>query len=767
MSRRTIQILIVGAVLLVAAFVLAACSPAATVASPTSVPTQAPAACPTAAACVLPTPAPTQPAVEVPNQKLWAASGHADTKAEAFNHWNTPVAPATEGVVPADCARCHTSTGYQEYVATGKVAADQPIGTTVDCNACHNDATLALTSVTFPSGVVIDNLGPEARCMECHQGRASMKTVDDTIAKFKVTDDDTPATPITNADGTTTAMSFVNAHYFTAALTLYGTEVKGGYEYAGQTYDPKLQHVPEMDNCIACHNQHSLAVQVDKCAECHTGVATVDDLKNIRMVSSSMDYNGNGNITEGISAEVSGLQDTLLKAIYSYAKDVAGMGVVYDPATYPYFLQDKGSTGKADLNDKGAVIAYANWTARMLKAAYNYQLIAKDPGAFAHNPKYAIELLYDSIADLNTKLTTKIDMSKMARTDSAHFAGSTMPFRDWDTTGTVPFDCAKCHSATGLPQFIANGGTLLISKTGALSITGISSQPVANGYLCSTCHDTSNMPALIAVVKVPFPNGATLTFSTKTDDKGALIPVNSNICLECHQGRLSTVTMNAYLTAYPTLDKVDAKITFKNVHYLAAGATLFGTAAKGAYEYDGKKYNGENMHTSGMTTCTDCHDQHSLQVKTDKCAACHPEAATNVESIRKSTVSYDGSTDAAEPMSDVVKAFETRLYAAIQKYATGTSKLGIVYDGATYPYFMVDKDGDGKADLDANGAPISYNAWTARLLKAAYNYQFAIKDPGAYAHNPKYILQVLYDSIQDLGGDVTGLVRPDVTVPAS
>ena len=29
-----------------------------------------------------------------------------------------------------------------------------------------------------------------------------------------------------------------------------------------------------------------------------------------------------------------------------------------------------------------------------------------------------------------------------------------------------------------------------------------------------------------------------------------------------------------------------------------------------------------------------------------------------------------------------------------------------------------------------------------------------------WAHNPKYALQYLYDSIQDLGGNLTGLVRP-------
>ena len=42
----------------------------------------------------------------------------------------------------------------------------------------------------------------------------------------------------------------------------------------------------------------------------------------------------------------------------------------------------------------------------------------------------------------------------------------------------------------------------------------------------------------------------------------------------------------------------------------------------------------------------------------------------------------------------------------------------------------------------------------------AYNFQYAMKDPGAFAHNPKYVLQILYDSLADLGGDVEGRIRP-------
>ena len=74
----------------------------------------------------------------------------------------------------------------------------------------------------------------------------------------------------------------------------------------------------------------------------------------------------------------------MLTAIETYAKEVAGAEIKYDTATYPYFM---GADGKA----------YVNWTPRLLKAAYNYQFSLKDPGQYAHGPKYDIQLIYDFI----------------------------------------------------------------------------------------------------------------------------------------------------------------------------------------------------------------------------------------------------------------------------------------------------------------------------------------------------------------------------------
>lgn len=169
--------------------------------------------------------------MEVPFEELWAASAHADAEAEAFRHWDG----ATPPEVPVACAQCHSTPGHLDFLgadgsAVGSVEKAVPVGTTVECVACHNEKTVALSSVVFPSGAEVKDLGPEARCMVCHQGRASGASVTASIEKAGLKDMDTPS-----AD-----LGFTNIHYFAAAATLYGTQVKGGYEYEGKAYDAKF-----------------------------------------------------------------------------------------------------------------------------------------------------------------------------------------------------------------------------------------------------------------------------------------------------------------------------------------------------------------------------------------------------------------------------------------------------------------------------------------------------------------------------------------------
>ncbi len=728
--------LFVGLLLIGLALAIAACSspPTATVVVPTP---QVCPTCPTAETCPEAPACPTPVVVDVPFEQAWVNSGHADATAEAFRHWDS----ADPQEVPTSCARCHTPTGYMDFLgadgsAPGVVDNPQPISNGITCIACHNDAAVALDTVTFPSGAVVENLGPEARCMVCHQGRASGSTVDQAIATNALTD---------TLDTVSSELSFINMHYFTAAATEYGSVAAGGYQYAGNSYDGKFLHAGGLDSCISCHDQHTLEVKVAVCQECHTNVASQEDLVNIRMNGSLEDYNGNGDVTEGIAAEIAGLQDMLLKAIQAYGKEVAGSPVVYNPGSYPYFFIDTNDNGVTDTDEVNSDNAYASWTGRLVKATYNYQMSVKDPGAFAHNAKYVIELLYDSIADLNTKLTTPIDLTKAHRIDAGHFAATEMAFRDWDGEGEIPATCSKCHSATGLPLFIHEAAA---SSDG---VTGVTiGQPVSQGFACTTCHDESNFPATQAIPAVKFPSGAVLTFGDESP---------ANLCILCHQGRQSTVSVNAAIKD-ATPDTVVEGLSFRNPHYFGAGATVFGTEAKGAYEYTGKTYLGHHPHVDAGQTCVTCHNAHSLAINTQLCAGCHG-GASDPKTIRMGTTDYDGDANTSEGMYDEVTTMDDMLYAAILKYAADTIKTPIVYDPHTNPYYFIDTNANGVADPDELTRDNAYTTWTPRLLRAAYNYQWVQKDPGAFAHNGKYILQILYDSIQDVGGDVTALTRPE------
>jgi hypothetical protein len=362
-------------------------------------PSPAPAAAPspaTAAPAASSTPG-TIPLTQVPFYAEWAASPHARRNAEAFTHWNK------DGSIPVTCARCHSTPGFLDYLgadgsAPGVVNHPAPIGTVITCTACHNDKTLALTSVTFPSGLKAEKLGAEARCMTCHQGVESKASVDKAVANL-------------GDDDVNPKQMFINVHYRAAGATLYGSQARGAYEYPGKTYTGRFEHKAPYNRCTSCHDLHTVEVKVSDCAACHKEVTDKASLHLLRV--SKTDYDGNGNATEGIAQEIEHQRAKLLAAIQAYAKDVAKKPVVYDAHAYPYFFVDLNGNGTADKDETKFPNKYNAWTPRLLKAAYNYQFVTKDPGAFAHNPTYTLQILYDSLADVGAKV--KVDLAKAKR----------------------------------------------------------------------------------------------------------------------------------------------------------------------------------------------------------------------------------------------------------------------------------------------------------------------------------------------------------------
>jgi hypothetical protein len=659
--------------------------------------------------------------------QAWVASPHAKVDAEAFVHWNA------EQKIPTACSTCHSTPGYLDFLGVdgseaGKVDLEAPVGSVVNCDACHNSAASTLATVKFPSGAEVGDMGDSTRCMICHQGRSSTVQVNAAIEKAALG---------AEVNKPTDQLRFINIHYYAAAASIYGSEAQGGYQYEGKSYQRRYTHVEGYDTCAGCHDPHTLQLDVAQCATCHEDVKTVEDLRQIRMQGSLSDYDGDGSIDEGVYGEIVGLQEALYKTMQEYASKVVGTAIVYDSARYPYYFADANANGAVDEGEKG----YAAFSVRLLQAAYNYQVSKKDPGNYAHNAAYHIELLFDSIESLMMEMGGDTGMGAMVRNDPGHFDATSESFRHWDEDGEVSGTCARCHTSVGLPVYLKNKANIAAKPSTSLA--------------CSTCHDKIPGFSVYAAADATFPSGKVVTFGERSPD---------NLCLNCHQGRESTVSVNrAITTAKVGDDEVSDKLTFRNIHYFAAGASLFGNDTQGAYQFEGKEYVGRNEHDEGVQTCTDCHDTHALKVNFEKCLDCHEdvEAPDKIRS-EDNDVDYDGDGNVTEPIADEIASLREALLVKIYAYATKTAGASIVYESHSHPYWFIDTNANGQADADEVKSDNRFNKWTPNLLRAAYNYQFSSKDPGAYVHNAPYILQVLYDSLEVVGGAeaVTKFKRP-------
>ncbi len=327
---------------------------------------------------------------------------------------------------------------------------------------------------------------------------------------------------------------------------------------------------------------------------------------------------------------------------------------------------------------------------------------------------------------------------------SGHADATSESFVHWDADEppVVPISCAKCHSAYGYLDFLGADG----------SAAGSVDQDAKTGSVlfCNACHND----AAHSLSQVRFPSGV---------DIMALGSEAS--CLQCHQGRSSTPNVNEALAGLDD-DAVNEKLAFINVHYNIAAATQMGGDAQIAYEYAGKSYVGRYEHMKDLRTCTQCHDPHSLEIAPKSCSPCHLNVVDgdDLENIRVSDEDHDGDGDDKEGILGEIETMHEALYAAIRDYARTVIGKPIAYSPDVYPYFFSDTNDDGVASAEEAVFPNRYVTWTPRLVRLTYNYGFVLKDPGCYAHNPEYVLQFLYDALEDASAraavEMQGMQRP-------
>ena len=294
----------------------------------------------------------------------YAASAHGDPAGEAWRHYDWRSSSR------AACARCHTGTAFVAKLGNENDISNayQPgdvlkPGEVLSCAACHIDAgtgDLRPASQSFTinmtSGTVTYNVtGASALCARCHGGRETGESIKDD-------------------PGTTGVRGFIDSHYLAAAGTLYN---QGGYEYEGQTYNSLGAHKEiGLDNqgpCVACHmsgkNHTFVSGSNQLCASCHNDSAAMLAAAN---------------------ASFAAALDSLRLALEA-------KGIYYNPA-HPYFFTDLYEVGEVNT-------AFTNWAGPygaaswkdVMGAAFNYNLLVNEPGAYAHNRDYAMKLIADSI----------------------------------------------------------------------------------------------------------------------------------------------------------------------------------------------------------------------------------------------------------------------------------------------------------------------------------------------------------------------------------
>ena len=360
-------------------------------------------------------PAPGRPGfnlAQATESEQWHTSGHSDSTAEAFRHWDE------DGDISASCARCHSASGFVDYIEDGSTDSAAHLGQMVDCNACHNSTNLfadsstrydnlfehpELEAVEFPSGVTASMGDASNLCMTCHQGRESGVSVD---AKT--------ANDVVQAPTDYESFDFINRHYYAAAAITFGKAVTASYEYADEDYagfNSFAAHGGERDSCLGCHmrgsKDHSFRPQVSDCSECHLGITDFEQL-GLANGAANVDYDGDG-MGESFDAEIKGMAANL----YAGLQDYADLGlpqsspIVYSPHSYPYWFYDTNGDGLVSPGEDIYPNRYRDFDRELLRAAFNYHS-AQDPCGDIHNYRYVLQSVYDS-ADMLDNL--KLDRS--------------------------------------------------------------------------------------------------------------------------------------------------------------------------------------------------------------------------------------------------------------------------------------------------------------------------------------------------------------------
>ena len=723
----------------------------------------------------------------------WAQSAHAgriatdapDTET-VWGHYDWDSASR------ASCARCHTTTGIMNFLSgPGSYAAANNDFSHLEagqnellyCWGCHSDAGTgalrnpgaiiesyaAATAGAAPAIVSYPDVAASNVCMGCHLGREVGQNVKND----------------TDPDG---VRSFINSHYLAAGGMVFN---EAGYEYDVYTnygYHQNVgvgnaQNTGTAGPCVTCHMSSAEPHKFDVVEKDANGAITA--------VTSTTCANCHAGLTP---AALESTKEEFHHALVELEEALAEVGIYYYGA-HPYFYSAPyvvGGTNTA-FTDWAGVYGLAAWKV-VMGAAFNYNLIHHDPGAYAHNAEYSLQLIADSIdfisdgvldgdsseaaillgrgvnvgaeagyATIHDGVSPSALNCSQCHSEAPHYGGYAAA-SDGSVSGKgqyafVGVTCGECHANTAtnleiLPQYAESGhgdvmgdgwvhyNWKLASRAGcarchtslgykAASLnwnaptppyTAIDENNPAEVLSCGACHTdvasgalrnpgavtpktTANPP--VTLVKKADPDDVATPVST-LPDSGA-----SNVCYYCHAGGgnmfsnwSSTRVASHHAVAAGTLNSDVTRLGYEFVTAALAPDTVYLSYASSPHKSLG-----------GATA--------------GPCVSCHMADSNH----RFDAVDEATQTISAQTLCNTCHGSLT--YASLEEEKAGYDAAGVLlaaYINNTLPNYK---------NAIVTGTVTAHNdraAW--------YNFKvFPAEEQGGFVHNPRYVKQLIFDSI--------------------
>jgi hypothetical protein len=273
------------------------------------------------------------------------------------------------------CGGCHSGDGFAEAVALGQDDAKTLATAPINCKACHPIHTdyamtdFALrTTAAFKLRITGNTVqhGKGTLCSKCHQGRAFVRTVPDTI----------------KAASSSSSYSRFGPHYGTQTnvYTMNGpVQLAGSATYPTSNPHAAIANAP--NGCVTCHMSNDPA---NPAVGGHTFLSPAANLSTITTCYGCHDAATmkSGTLTKAVAADIATYRRLLIeKGMLDTSQAISEEGYV---VLGEYFATPGGKTKVYTNPDDVSVVL-------------NYLYVAKDRSNGVHNPAYIKALVKNGL----------------------------------------------------------------------------------------------------------------------------------------------------------------------------------------------------------------------------------------------------------------------------------------------------------------------------------------------------------------------------------